>query len=123
MIPTLDPGAEQRTLLAAERNLLASERTFLAWIRTGIACIGGGVAFERILDFQSPLHSRLAFIVGVMLILLGIGIFLAAQIEYEKEVKRFSAYGFTAKVSVGWRRIVLSTLLAISLIFLYLIST
>lgn len=41
----LDPGAEQRTLLA-------EERTFLSWIRTGIACIGGGVAFERLLVMQ-----------------------------------------------------------------------
>lgn len=118
----IDPESTQRTLLAVQRNQLATERTFLSWIRTGIACIGGGVAFERILAFESPINKLLAYVVGVLLILLGMGIFLISYIEYEKEYRRLKIFDPTYDISMGWRRIITATLWIISLTFLYLIS-
>ncbi len=112
---------EQRTLLAVQRNQLAAERTFLSWVRTGIACIGGGVAFERILAFETPINQILAYVVGILLILLGMGIFLRANIEYEKEYHRLQAFDSSYVVSLGYRRLVTGVLWIISLIFLYLV--
>lgn len=122
MSEDVDPGSNQRTLLAVQRNQLATERTFLSWIRTGIACIGGGVAFERILAFESPINKVLAYLVGIFLILLGMGIFLVSYIEYEKEYRRLKLFDSSYDVSMGWRRIITAMLWIISLVFLYLIS-
>ena len=118
----LDPGSSQRTLLAVQRNQLATERTFLSWIRTGIACIGGGVAFERILAFETPINKFLAYLVGIFLIFLGMGIFLISYMEYEKEYCRLKVFDSSYDVSMGWRRTITATLWIISLVFLYLIS-
>ncbi len=115
---SFDEGAKERTFLAAERNQFAAERTFLAWIRTGIACIGGGIAFERLLTFDTPIHKHLAYLIGVLLILLGMGIFIISLSEYEKQCAKLPF-----KVSLRWRRLVVATLLILSLLFLYLITT
>lgn len=112
---------DENTRLAVQRNQLAAERTFLSWIRTGIACIGGGVAFERILAFEAPVNKVLAYIVGILLILLGMAIFLISYIEYENEYRRLQSLDPTYYVSLGFRRIIAATLWIISLAFLYLI--
>lgn len=122
MSDSSDPGAEQRTILAVQRNQLAAERTFLSWIRTGIAFIGGGVAFERILGFETPVNKTLAYFVGILLILLGMGVFLISYIEYEKEYRKLKIYDPSFNVSMLWRRMITATLWLISLAFLYLVS-
>jgi putative membrane protein len=118
----IDPESAQRTLFAVQRNQLAAERTFLSWIRTGIACIGGGVAFERILAFEAPINKLLAYLVGILLIILGMGIFLISYMDYEKEYRRLKSFDPAYDVSMGWRRTITATLWIISLVFLYLIS-
>lgn len=118
----LDPGAEQRTLLASERNQLAAERTFLSWLRTGIACIGGGIAFDRLFAFETPAHQMIAYFVGFVLILLGAGIFVGSYLEYEKAYRIFKEWNPEASLSMGWKKGVVIVLFIISFIFLYLIT-
>jgi putative membrane protein len=77
------------------RVLYAAERTLLAWQRSSLALMGFGFLVERFSDFvpalrnqpSNPGHHFLALIVGVLFILLGSAVAIAASIAYRRLLK------------------------------------
>lgn len=115
-----DWNLEKTTQLAVERNHLAVERTFLAWIRTGLAGIGGGFALIRLIHFETLLHARIAYLVGVFFMIWGISIFAIGLIEYEKAYKRLQRLDAKLYIPLGRRRLAIFSLIVLSLSLLIL---
>jgi putative membrane protein len=79
------------------RTYLAAERTFLAWLRTGIALMGFGFVVARFGLFLRELAASQALAkmsdtgfslpVGVLLILLGIVVMVAAAIRHHRWIQ------------------------------------
>ncbi|QDT54463.1 hypothetical protein Pan44_24960 [Caulifigura coniformis] len=80
------------------RTQFAAERTLLAWIRTGLALMGFGFVVARFGLFlrelaatqhTTPLHSSgMSFWIGVLLIILGVGVMLAAASGHSRVIRR-----------------------------------
>jgi putative membrane protein len=77
------------------RVLYAAERTLLAWQRSSLGLMGFGFLVERFSDFvpalrlrpESPGHHLVPLIVGVLLIVLGSAVAIAASVAYRKLLK------------------------------------
>jgi inner membrane protein YidH len=77
------------------RVLYAAERTLLAWQRSSLALMGFGFLIERLSDFVPPLrhqaensgHHFVALVVGVLFILLGSVVAVAASLAYRQILK------------------------------------
>jgi putative membrane protein len=77
------------------RILYAAERTLLAWQRSSLALMGFGFLVERLSDFAPALrhqpensgHHFMALIVGVLFILLGSVVAVAASLAYRQILK------------------------------------
>ena len=78
------------------RVLFAAERTLLAWQRSSLALMGFGFLIERFSDFglalsrhpEAPWRHLVAVVVGVLLILLGSGVAIAAGVAYRQFVAK-----------------------------------
>jgi len=80
------------------RTQFAAERTLLAWIRTGLALMGFGFVVARFGLFlreiaasqqTPPLHSSgMSFWIGILLIVLGVGVMLAAAAGHARVIRR-----------------------------------
>lgn len=83
------------TELAKERNRAAAERTITSWIQNSLSLIGFGIAFDQIFDALQQtfpqeswvLIMKLAHVLGLSLIALGIGLLVLAMIQHCIEVK------------------------------------
>lgn len=91
---TQPPTRNLTNELAKERNRAAAERTLLAWIRTSLSLIGFGfgidqvvAAIDRSLDDQFD-EVRLARLLGLMFIAVGIYAIITATLEHRQELKR-----------------------------------
>lgn len=81
--------------LAKERNRVAAERTLTSWIQNCLSLIGFGIAFDRIfvaLDRALPtnnpiINARLATIIGLSAIAIGIFLLVLAIIAYLIQVR------------------------------------
>lgn len=118
--PKEDPLSKQRTHLATERNYMALERTFLAWVRTGLAGVGGGFVLIRLISFNTPFHQVAAYWAGLLFVLWGIVIFVLALFEYERASRRLKETDPTLSFSPGLSRFTIISLLALSLVVLFL---
>lgn len=112
---------KDKQFLEAERNYLAAERTFLSWIRTGLAGVGGGIALIRFLPFTLPLHQAIAYAVGLLLVVWGMSLFVLSTLEYEKASAQLQKISPDLKIKKGWKRVVVITLLVLSLVLFFLL--
>jgi len=78
---------------ADPRVLFAAERTLLAWQRSSLALMGFGFLVERFSDLsparpsaEESGHHLFTLVVGVLLILLGSGVAVAAGVAYRQFV-------------------------------------
>lgn len=93
--------ARERTKMSVERTQLAAERTFSAWVRMGLAGMGGGIALIRLLEFRTPNHALLAFIIGLLLMVWGMAIFLIALVSYLRHTKSLESVKGEAISKIG----------------------
>ena len=80
------------------RNRLAAERTLLAWIRTGITVMGFGFVVARFgffvraikgaTDSSTVSHSAISTWIGVILVIVGVLMTLAAAVEHRRFLRR-----------------------------------
>lgn len=111
------PGDSDREGLTSERTLLAAERTFSAWIRTGLAALGGGLAVARALVFKNYAHHEVARVIGVLLVILGAGIFIYAIISYHHTRARLSQEVFLKNSLGAMIMMTIALLIIASLVF------
>jgi len=82
--------AERRTDWAEDRTIMANERTFARWMRTGLAAVGIGLGFHALFGALTPGWLPRALASGFVLV--GIGIFLAAQAKAVKVARRLECH-------------------------------
>jgi putative membrane protein len=88
------PGKNLTNELAKERNRAAAERTLLAWIRTSLSLIGFGFGIDQVVaaidrSFDGTVDEvRLARLLGLMFIAVGIYAIVTATLEHRRELKR-----------------------------------
>ncbi len=115
------------TRLAAERTRLAQERTLMAWIRTSTSLIAFGFTIFKFFQYLAEQENRRnpvvsPWVVGLVLILLGLIALILAWIQHHQEMKALreqlgpmpysiagvmagliAVLGFVALVVVLWR--------------------
>jgi putative membrane protein len=78
---------DSSTEWAALRTRLAEERTFNAWLRTGLATMAFSLAIARFFSFEREWLSDLMtigfFLLGVVIILLGLRTYHQGFTEYD----------------------------------------
>lgn len=99
------PPTSVTTELAKERNRVAAERTLTSWIQNCLSLIGFGIAFDRIfvaLDRALPtnnpiVNARLATILGLSAIAIGIFLLVLAIIGYLIQVRSLDVEDYLSK--------------------------
>jgi putative membrane protein len=84
------------TRLAVERTRLASERTLMAWIRTCTSLIAFGFTIFKFFQYLATSEHRhepvvSPWIVGMVLIVLGLVALILAWFQHRQEVKALQA--------------------------------
>src|SRR6478736_5147111 len=83
------------TRLALERTRLASERTLMAWIRTSTSLIAFGFTIFKFFQYMGTEEHRHTvvspWIVGMLMILLGLTALALAWFQHRQEVKALQA--------------------------------
>lgn len=96
VIEMADSPLDTSTRLAVERTRLASERTLMAWIRTSTSLIAFGFTifkFFQYLATSENLHRPIVspWIVGILMITVGITALVLAWFQHRQEVKALRA--------------------------------
>ncbi|HXL59893.1 MAG TPA: DUF202 domain-containing protein [Mycobacterium sp.] len=91
-----DPPLDTSTRLAVERTRLASERTLMAWIRTSTSLIAFGFTIFKFFQYLATSEQRhrpivSPWIVGMLMILLGLTALALAWFQHRQEVKALHA--------------------------------
>ena len=125
-------SARQKRTSKRVSDHLANERTFLAWIRTGIAIMGFGFVVARFglaireLALKNPSYVILSLpfssFVGVILVILGVAITIAALITFIQVRNAIDHEEFHPQLSFSVLLTVLSSLVGI-IVAIYLILT
>jgi putative membrane protein len=97
----LDPS----TRLAVERTRLAHERTLMAWIRTSTSLIAFGFTIFKFFQYlATEEHHRTIvspWIVGILMILLGLTALALAWIQHRQAMKALQAEVGTMPYSIS----------------------
>ena len=91
-----DRPLDASTRLAVERTRLASERTLMAWIRTCTSLIAFGFTIFKFFQYLATEEHRRApivspWVVGVVMILVGLTGLTLAWIQHRQEMKALRA--------------------------------
>jgi putative membrane protein len=84
------------TRLAAQRTRLAQERTLMAWIRTSTSLIAFGFTIFKFFQYLGTIERRREpilspWVVGMMMILVGLTGLTLAWIQHRQEMKALRA--------------------------------
>ena len=90
-----DRPLDASTRLAVERTRLASERTLMAWIRTSTSLIAFGFTIFKFFQYVGTEEHRRTivspWIVGMLMILLGLTALALALLQHRREVQALRA--------------------------------
>ena len=91
-----DRPRDTPTRLALERTRLASERTLMAWIRTSTSLIAFGFTIFKFFQYLATSEQRhhpvvSPWIVGMLMIVLGLTALTMAWFQHRQEVKALEA--------------------------------
>lgn len=91
-----DQPLDTSTRLAAERTRLASERTLMAWIRTSTSLIAFGFTIFKFFQYLAAEEQRRQpilspWVVGMLMILLGVTALALAWLQHRQEMKALKA--------------------------------
>jgi putative membrane protein len=91
-----DRPLDTSTRLAVERTRLASERTLMAWIRTSTSLIAFGFTIFKFFQYLATSEQRhhpvvSPWIVGMLMIVLGLTALTLAWFQHRHEVKALEA--------------------------------
>jgi putative membrane protein len=91
-----DRPLDTSTRLAVERTRLASERTLMAWIRTSTSLIAFGFTIFKFFQYLATSEQRhhpvvSPWIVGMLMIVLGLTALTLAWFQHRREVKALEA--------------------------------
>jgi len=101
-----DRPLDTNTRLAAERTRLAQERTLMAWIRTSTSLIAFGFTIFKFFQYLAEREQRhnpilSPWVVGLLLILLGLVALVLAWIQHYQEMKALEAQVGTMPYSIS----------------------
>ena len=90
-----EPPLDNSTRLAVERTRLASERTLMAWIRTSTSLITFGFTIFKFFQYLATDKHRETvvspWVVGIVMILIGLIGLMLASIQHRQEMKALKA--------------------------------
>ncbi|MDT5152792.1 MAG: putative rane protein [Mycobacterium sp.] len=90
-----DPPLDTSTRLAVQRTRLASERTLMAWIRTCTSLITFGFTIFKFFQYLATDKHRETvvspWLVGMVMILIGLIGLMLAWIQHRQEMKALQA--------------------------------
>jgi putative membrane protein len=90
-----DPPLDTSTRLAVQRTRLASERTLMAWIRTCTSLITFGFTIFKFFQYLATDKHRETvvspWVVGMVMILIGLTGLMLAWIQHRQEMKALQA--------------------------------
>ena len=101
-----DRQLDTSTRLAVERTRLASERTLMAWIRTSTSLIAFGFTIFKFFQYLATSEQRhhpvvSPWIVGMLMIGIGITALTLAWFQHRQEVKALAAEGGAMPFSIA----------------------
>jgi len=76
--------------MAEDRTVLANERTFASWFRTGLGAVGIGLGFQALFSKIDP--AWVPRTIATTFLLVGIFLFVAAERQACKVLKRLSVH-------------------------------
>ena len=90
------------TRLAAQRTRLAQERTLMAWIRTSTSLIAFGFTIFKFFQYLATIERRREpilspWVVGMMMILVGLTGLTLAWIQHRQEMKALKAGNWSGR--------------------------
>ena len=100
-----DTPLDTSTRLAVERTRLAHERTLMAWIRTSTSLIAFGFTIFKFFQYLATEEHRRTivspWVVGILMILLGLTALALAWIQHRQAMKALRAEVKTMPYSIS----------------------
>lgn len=113
------PPKDSDNHLDFQRTILSEERTLMAWVRTSLSMIGFGFTIYRVFtdltkdDVLPGTSNSSPKNFGLLLVLLGTLLLIAASVQHHFIIKELNVPGFKKRVSLAFIAAVLIIVLGL----------